>query len=409
MAGAKIITTDRQIATKPLTSSIEEYSVRGHQGLRLRISARKKVFQGRVTKDGKRKKVTLGEFHPTGFTIAMAFKKLNAERIGIADRTDTVIDDILDNYYADTLPGLKRPESIEAIFNKHIRTFLGDKPLSSFKLLAITKEIRRIREQNGKEAARKTLIYMRAFFRWATEEGAIKDNPCAALGQKRFNLSSKPRERVLTRKEVQLLFDALHRSKMDVRTISGIKLLLLLGTRSGELMEAKWAHINLTTAQWLLPVGNTKTKKQLVIPLPRQAVELFAALRPITSKTGMVMGSLSSKVFIRALTRIQSADKSGYTALPLTSKLNLHDLRRSFSTFLNEMGTAPHVVEKMLNHQQQGVAAVYNKASLLTERAKANQTYADALDDPLVLLPEREEFEVESATFATETEAFSDE
>jgi integrase len=41
----------------------------------------------------------------------------------------------------------------------------------------------------------------------------------------------------------------------------------------------------------------------------------------------------------------------------------LHDLRRTFSTRLHDAGIEPLVVEALLAHKPQGVAAVYNRAS----------------------------------------------
>ena len=41
----------------------------------------------------------------------------------------------------------------------------------------------------------------------------------------------------------------------------------------------------------------------------------------------------------------------------------LHDLRRTFSTRLHDAGIDPIVIEALLAHKQQGVAAVYNRAS----------------------------------------------
>jgi integrase len=54
----------------------------------------------------------------------------------------------------------------------------------------------------------------------------------------------------------------------------------------------------------------------------------------------------------------------------------LHDLRRSFTTHVNELGFAqPHVTEAILNHisgsATRGVAGTYNKALYLAERREA--------------------------------------
>jgi integrase len=49
----------------------------------------------------------------------------------------------------------------------------------------------------------------------------------------------------------------------------------------------------------------------------------------------------------------------------------LHDLRRTFSTRLHDAGSEPLVVEALLAHRQQGVAAVYNRASFWQAKRSA--------------------------------------
>ena len=51
---------------------------------------------------------------------------------------------------------------------------------------------------------------------------------------------------------------------------------------------------------------------------------------------------------------------------------SLHDLRRTFSTLANEHGLAkPHIIETVLGHSVQGVAAVYNRAEHREARCDA--------------------------------------
>jgi len=60
----------------------------------------------------------------------------------------------------------------------------------------------------------------------------------------------------------------------------------------------------------------------------------------------------------------------------------VHDLRRTFSTILNEspedggLGVAPHIVEALLNHAKSGVAGTYNKAKYLSEKRAALARWA---------------------------------
>jgi len=64
----------------------------------------------------------------------------------------------------------------------------------------------------------------------------------------------------------------------------------------------------------------------------------------------------------------------------------VHDLRRTFSTIMNEspddggLGIAPHIVEACLNHvsgaSKSGVAGTYNAATYLSEKRVALQRWA---------------------------------
>jgi len=52
----------------------------------------------------------------------------------------------------------------------------------------------------------------------------------------------------------------------------------------------------------------------------------------------------------------------------------LHDLRRTATTGMARLGIAPHVADRVLNHQAgtiRGVAAVYNRFEYLAERQAA--------------------------------------
>lgn len=53
-----------------------------------------------------------------------------------------------------------------------------------------------------------------------------------------------------------------------------------------------------------------------------------------------------------------------------------HDLRRTFATRNNDMGVAPYVVEKMLNHTLGGVMGTYNRAEYLSERRDALEAWS---------------------------------
>ena len=61
----------------------------------------------------------------------------------------------------------------------------------------------------------------------------------------------------------------------------------------------------------------------------------------------------------------------GTPSPPVSATWGLHDLRRTFSTRLHDAGVEPLVIEALLAHKQQGVAAVYNRASFRAAKRAA--------------------------------------
>jgi integrase len=98
-----------------------------------------------------------------------------------------------------------------------------------------------------------------------------------------------------------------------------------------------------------------------------------------------VLGTKAFQEFSRAK---RSLDKlSGVTGW------RLHDLRRTCVSGMARLGVAPHVADKILNHQSgtiSGVAAVYQRHEFLAERRAALDLWeahvARLIDD---VVPER--------------------
>jgi integrase len=66
--------------------------------------------------------------------------------------------------------------------------------------------------------------------------------------------------------------------------------------------------------------------------------------------------------------------------LPPVVDWHLHDLRRTMASGMARLRVAPHVVEKVLNHQSgviSGVAAIYNRHSYQDEKRQALETWSD--------------------------------
>jgi integrase len=150
-------------------------------------------------------------------------------------------------------------------------------------------------------------------------------------------------------------------------------MLMLTGQRRLEIGHLEWAEIFAEKAQIELPPPRTKNKQPHIIPLSAPALALLQGIpndgeRHVFSQRGGFSNWHYSKEALDARITAQRG-----SPLP---HWTLHDLRRSFTTHVNELGFAqPHVTEAILNHlsgaAKQGVAGTYNRAAYLKERREA--------------------------------------
>jgi integrase len=160
----------------------------------------------------------------------------------------------------------------------------------------------------------------------------------------------------------------------DVRI--GLQLLSMLACRPTELRDASWAEFELDRGLWLIPAARMKRRREHLVPLPRQAVELLRELHKITGNYPLLFPGRSdtkkprsNTVFLMALRRL------GYEG-----RQTGHGFRHLASTILNEHGFDSQHVEAQLSHVKEGVRGVYDKSTYLEQRKVMMQWYADHLD-----------------------------
>jgi integrase len=117
---------------------------------------------------------------------------------------------------------------------------------------------------------------------------------------------------------------------------------------------------------WTIPKARTKNAKAHVVHLSAQSMAILR--RPVGPGPLMfsLLGTKPFQEFSRAKRLLdQLSGVSGW---------RLHDLRRTCVSGIARLGVAPHVADKILNHQSgsiSGVAAVYQRHEFLAERQAA--------------------------------------
>jgi integrase len=145
-----------------------------------------------------------------------------------------------------------------------------------------------------------------------------------------------------------------------------VELLALTGQRREEVASLHWDELDLTQRIWTIPKTRTKNAKAHVVQLSRQALAVLKHGDERGSIVFTLLGTKPFQDFARAKRRLDRL--SGVTGW------RLHDLRRTCVSGMARLGVAPHVADKILNHQAgtiSGVAAVYQRHEFLAERRTA--------------------------------------
>jgi len=172
------------------------------------------------------------------------------------------------------------------------------------------------------------------------------------------------RERVLSADEIQTLHagllpiaDMTGRGCINRRFRFAVWLCLSTTCRIGELLAAKWEHIDWQAGTWLIPAGNTKGKRgkrqgQLVT-LSDFALNQFKQLQAETGGGIYCFPSSTGGLIERKLasSKIAKYQKEG-GLFPVLSggHWTLHDMRRTGATMMQGLGVSPDVIDYCQNH-----------------------------------------------------------
>lgn len=160
-------------------------------------------------------------------------------------------------------------------------------------------------------------------------------------------------------------------------TIVAFRLMWLTLCRPSEAVEAKWAEFDLDAALWRIPAERMKKRKEHVVPLPRQAVDMLRALQGINGHREYVFPHRDD----RSKPMVSASFRQMLSVLGWAGKYSPHATRTTGSTRLNEMGFAADWIERQLAHAEpNAVRRTYNHAEHLSNRARMMQQWADMLD-----------------------------
>lgn len=255
---------------------------------------------------------------------------------------------------------------------------IGKRPIKMINAPELLEVLKRVEHRGAFYSAGVVKRTCGQVFRYAIATGRAERDPSGDLQGALTPAKTTNMAAITDSKKIGGLLRAIDDYDGYFVTQCALKLAPLVFVRPGELRHVEWLEVDLDNAEWKIPACKMKTKNPHIVPLSKQAVEIFRMIEPVTGYGRYVFPSLRSIANPMSNNTINAAlRRMGYTKDEMTG----HGFRGMASTILHEQGWASDVIERQLAHTEgNSVKAAYNHAQHLPERRKMMQAWADYLD-----------------------------
>lgn len=398
--------------TKPLTdteiktskSKEKDYKLSDGLGLYLVVKINNtKYFRFDYSYNGKRKSMSFGIYPQVSLKEARELREKAREQLKnninpIESKKSNFEDTITFKYVADKWFILMKSEwkSVTYQLNEnrlklHVFPFIGNKNIKSLNRLDILKIIQKLQANEHFEIAQRILNVIERIYKFAVTYNYVEHNIISDIDKRAIFAKKIVTHRASITKEEEikeLLKDIKSYGEFyraDISTIYALNLTPYLALRPYNIRLLEWHEVNLKKEYLDIPANKMKTKKDFILPLSRQALEILKTVKIYSfGKSKYVFPSATSnlKPFSDA-TLNHALMKLGYK-----DKITSHGFRAMFSTIahekIKEHGFNSDIIESCLAHAETNkIKATYNrehKNKYYDEKKELMQWWADWLD-----------------------------
>ena len=357
------------------------------------------VFRYDYRLNGRRETLTLGRYGPEGLSLARAREKLIDAKRAISEGRSPAQEKQHDkrrlkeakrfgefgekwfqeSRMADSTRAMRR-----SIYERDILPTFRNKLLTEIAPDDLRMMCGKVKDRGAPATAVHVRDIVKLIFAFAILHGEKVANPADEVGPASI-ATFVPKDRSLSPAEIRVMLGQLEHVPTLPTIRLGMKLFLLTMVRKSELQDATWDEVDFENAVWSIPKERMKRSKAHNVYLSEQAVDIFVALKTCAGNSRYVLPSrydadapMSRATFNRITTAVVvRAKKEGLPLEPFT----VHDLRRTGSTLLNELGFNSDWIEKCLAHEDgRSSRGVYNKAEYEHQRRHMMQEWSNMLD-----------------------------
>ncbi|HCT5181635.1 TPA: tyrosine-type recombinase/integrase [Klebsiella variicola] len=248
--------------------------------------------------------------------------------------------------------------------DKDVYPTIGAIPVQEIKARTIVEALEPIKARGALETVRRLVQRINEIKIYAVNTGQIDANPASGVGIA-FEKPKKQNMPTLRPEELPKLMRALVMSNLSVPTRCLIEWQLLTLVLPSEASGARWDDIDLDAKLLAIPAERMKAKREHIVPLSPQALDILEVMKPISAHREHIFPSRNDpKQSMNSQTANAALKRIGYGG-----KLVAHGLRSIASTALNEQGFNADVIEAALAHSDKNeVRRAYNRSIYLTQR-----------------------------------------
>ncbi|EFC6620469.1 integrase [Escherichia coli] len=259
---------------------------------------------------------------------------------------------------------------------KDVFPAIGEITVQQIKARTLVEALEPIKARGALETVRRLVQRINEIMIYAVNTGLIDANPASGIGMA-FEKPKKQNMPTLRPEELPTLMRSLVMSNLSVPTRCLIEWQLLTLVRPSEASGARWEEIDLDAKLWTIPAERMKAKREHIIPLSHQALDILEIMKPISAHREHVFPSRNDpKQPMNSQTANAALKRIGYGG-----KLVAHGLRSIASTALNEAGFNADVIEASLAHSDKNeVRRAYNRTTYLNKRIELMQWWGDYVE-----------------------------
>lgn len=388
------------IAIKALKPKDKMYKVADRDGLYVLVApSGTKTFRYNYQVNDRRETLTIARYGRYGITLAEARDRLAAAKKLVADglspakekkrdkvraKAELTFEQLASRWLEEGEMAKTTRDMRRHIVNRDLIPALGSCQLREVSEDDVRALCDKIKARGTPSTALHALEFIKLIYAFGRLKGIRIPSPVDEIAPRSI-ASIRARDRSLSPLEIRVLYRVLEEVAANPTLKLGIKFILLTIKRKTEVAHATWNEISFQEAVWTMPKDRMKTGLAHNVYLSKQALDILVALKTCAGGSKYVFPSrydsfspISNATFNRIT---DSAHRlAADTDLPL-EPFTVHDLRRTGSTLLNELGFNRNWVEKCLAHEDRRTSrGIYNKAEYADQRRHMMQEWADMID-----------------------------